>query len=159
MTALWTVERTASRRFPFRITVEQEGRLLLAVRAQSAWPGPGQQIFCLHERELDPAEPLAPIERVPVVHLTRVGRKLSIALDRPQRKRCEFLVVIKPHGDRGGTYEQVFFRTESGIRAHRSRARVELAAPAPAGLSIVIDSAERYPWRFPDAAVARRRLP
>ena len=31
---------------------------MLAVRAQASWPGPGQQIFCLRERELDPAEPL-----------------------------------------------------------------------------------------------------
>lgn len=71
-------------------------------------------------------------------------------LDRPNLKRCE-LLVQKPRRE-GGTYEQVFFRTESGIRAHRSRTRLELA-PATAELRIVVDSGERYLWRFPGAAV------
>jgi len=138
------------------VSIEQNGRLLLAVRTQARWPGPGQQIFCLRERELDPAELLEPLERVPVAHLTRVGRKLTVVLDRPNRKRCELLVVQKPRRE-GGSYEQVFFRTESGIRAHRSRTRLELG-PAPATLRIVVDSGERYPWRFPGASVERRRL-
>lgn len=158
MGATWIVERTLNRRFPFRISIEQGGRLILAVRAQARWPGPGQQIFCLRERELDPAESLEPIERVPVTHLARVGRKITVVLDRAQRKRCEFLTVHKPRRDGSGTYEQVFFRTESGIRAHRSRTRVELRA-APPNLAIVIDSTERYPWRFPGAEVTRRKLP
>jgi hypothetical protein len=166
MNALWIVERTASPRVPYRVSLEQNGRLLLAVRAQARWPGPGQQIFCLREQELDPAEPLEPVERVPVAHLGRLGRKLTIVLDRPNRKRCELLVVRKPRKDGAGSYEQIFFRTESGIRAHRSRTRLELLSPKgePAGppaapLAIVVDSGERYPWRFPGATVERRRLP
>lgn len=157
-TTTWTVERTTNRRFPFRLSVEQGGRLIFAVRAQALWPGPGQNIFCLHEQGADPAELLEVVERVPVSALTRVGRKLTLALDRPQRKRCEFLTVLKPKRDGAGTYEQVFFRTESGIRAHRSGGRVELRT-AGAALSVVIDSAEKYPWTFPGAAVTRRKLP
>lgn len=156
--SIWIVERTASPRFPFRISLEQNGRLIFAIRAQARWPGPGQQIFCLRERELDPAERLEPLERVPVAQLTRVGRKLSLVLDRPNRKRCELLVVQKPRRDGAGSYEQVFFRTESGIRAHRSRTRLELAPPS-APLTVVVDSGERYPWRFPGATVQRRKLP
>jgi hypothetical protein len=155
--ATWVVERTKDRRFPFRITIEQEGRVLLAVRAQSQWPGAGSQIFCLREAELDPAESLEPLERVPVAHLARLGRKLSVTLDRAQRKRCEFLKVDKPFKDRPGTYEQIFFRTEQGVRAHRTSGRVELLPRG--GLDVVIDSAELYPWRFPGARVTRRKLP
>lgn len=154
--AVWVVERTASGRFPYRLSIEQHGRLLFAVRARASWPGPGQQVFCLRERALDADEPLEPVERVPVAHLTRLGRKLTLVLDRPSRKRCELLIVEKPRRG-GGSYEQVFFRTESGIRAHRSRTRLELASP-PAALTIAVDSAERYPWRFPGAAVERRKL-
>ena len=156
MPAVWRVERTGSARFPFRIAIEQDGRLLWAVRAQSAWPPPGGQIFCLREREHDPSEALELVETTPVAALTRVGAKLSVTLDRPSRKRCEFLVVTKRRKDGAGSYEQVFFRTESAIRAHRSRGRVELAASAE--LDIVIDLQERYPWRFPGAHVTRRRL-
>ncbi len=155
--ATWVVERTQDRRFPFRITIEQEGRTLLAVRAQNHWPGAGTQIFCLRETELDPAEPLEPFERVEVAHLTRLGRKLSVTLDRAQRKRCEFLKVEKPFKDRPGTYEQIYFRTEQGVRAHRTSGRVELVPRG--GLDVVIDSAELYPWRFPGAHLTRRKLP
>jgi hypothetical protein len=159
--ALWIVERTQNRRFPVRIAIEQGGRLLLAVRAQSAWPGPGQQIFCLRERGTDPDEALEPVERVPIANLRQIGRKLAVVLDRPSRKRCELLTVAKPYRDKDGSYEQIFFRTESGIRAHRSRARAELR-PAAGGdgapLRVAIDSAERYPWRFPGAVVERRKL-
>ncbi len=161
--ATWIVERTGNRRFPYRISIEQRGRVLVAVRAQARWPGPGQQIFCLRERELDPAEPLEPVERVPLRQIARLGRKLALVLDRPTRKRCELLVVRKPRKDGTGAQEQIFFRTESGIRAHRSRTRLELAPAAgsaeAAPPAVAIDSAERYPWRFPGSAVERRKLP
>ena len=157
-TALWRVERTTNRGFPFRISIEHDGRTVIAVRAKAAWPGPGQNIFCLRELEFDPGESLDLIESAPVLSFTRVGRKLTVVLDRPQRKRCEFLAIEKPRRDGSGTYEQVFFRTESGIRAHRSRSRVELRT-APTELSVVIDSAERYPWAFPGASVTKRKLP
>jgi hypothetical protein len=157
MATVWTVERTLHRRFPFRIAIEQDGRPVLAVRAQSKWPGPGQQIFCLAERGRDPDEPLVLEERLEVAHLGQVGRKLVVVLDRPTRKRCEFLVVGRVSQRDGHAYEQVFFRTESGIRAHRSRTRVELRG-APVPHTVVVDSAERYPWRFPNATVERRKL-
>jgi ERCC4-type nuclease len=157
MQTTWIVERTLHRRFRFRISLEQYGRVLAAFRTQAAWPGPGQQVFCLREQELDPAEALESMERVPVVQLSRLGRKLSVVLDRPNRKRCEFLSIQKPAADGSGTIEQVFLRTERGIRAHRSGGRVELRA-MPDNLEVVIDSTERYPWTFPGATVTRRKL-
>ena len=41
----------------------------------------------------------------------------------------------------------MFFRTESGIRAHRCRTRLELG-PAPAALTIVVDSGDGIPGAF-----------
>ncbi len=155
--ATWILERTALRRFPFRISIEQGGRTVVAFRVQARWPGPGQQVFCLREDTLDPDEALEEVERVPILQLAWLGRKLTLVLDRPTRKRCEFLTIVKPLKD-GSTAEQTFFRTERGIRGHRSRGKVELT-PDPVALDVVIDSGERYPWRFPRAAVSRRRLP
>jgi hypothetical protein len=153
----WIVERTTHRRFPFRIRIEGPGRTVLAVRAQSPWPGAGSQIFCLRETAPPPAgEALEPVERVPVAHLARLGRKLSVTLDRPTRKRCEFLKIEQPQAD-GSLREQIFLRTQAAAVGHRSAGRIEIW-PA-VGLSILIDSAERYPWRFPGSQVARRRLP
>lgn len=157
MPTIWTVERTASARFPYRIAISDDTAAILAVRAQSPWPGPGQQVFCVRERTLDPTEPLEPVERVPVSHLTRIGRKLTVALDRGSRKRCEFLTVTKTRRDGTGSFEQLFFRTESGIRAHRSRTHLELG-PSTQLLAIAVDTAERYPWKFPEASVSRRKL-
>ena len=157
MRATWIVERTAHRRFPFRIVIERNGRAEFAVRAASPWPGPGQQVFCLRETQLAPDEPLEEVERVPITHLSHLGRKLSLVLDRPSRKRCEFLVVARDYTDGTGSYEQIFFRTESGIRSHRSRARLELL-PRDISLEIAIDSGERYPWSFAQATVHREKL-
>lgn len=158
MTATWIVQRTFDTRFPFRIAIEQDGRTLFAVRAKATWPGSGTQVFCLRERELGSGETLDLVERVPVVHVARLGRKLSVTLDRPQRKRCEFLILERARSD-GGTYEQVFFRTEAAARAHKSSKHAELSARVSGDMQVVIDSMERYPWQFPGASVQRRRLP
>lgn len=158
MTATWLVQRSADARFPFRIAIEQDGRVLFAVRAKAAWPGAGTQVFCLREREVDLLETFEDIERVPVAHLARLGRKLSVTLDRAQRKRCEFLILEKPRKD-GGVYEQVFFRTEAAARAHKSSKYAELSTRGVEGMRVIVDSMERYPWNFPDASVTRRKLP
>jgi hypothetical protein len=157
VSATWCIERTRNGRFPFRISVEQDGRLLLAVRAQSAWPAPGGQVFCLRERDFDPGEWLEPVERVRVAALNRIGPRLVVALDRPGRKRCEFLFLAKARAGGGEPYEQIFFRTETAIRAHRTSGKVELW---PKGaIDVAIDARERYPWRFPGARITRRALP
>ena len=158
MSVVWTVHRGATGRFPYHVAVESDGRVVLAVRAPSPWPGPGQQIFCLRKDPNEPDEPLELVERVPVLQMSRLGRKLAIVLDRALRKRCEFLFVSKPYRDRPGTYEQVFFRTESGIRSHRSRTRLELQA-RPTAMDVVIDSGEKYAWRFPGVRLTNRKLP
>ncbi|MCX7891447.1 MAG: ERCC4 domain-containing protein [Burkholderiales bacterium] len=131
--------------------------MLWAVRARHGWPGPGANVFCLRERGLDPAEPLVEVERAPVQAFVRLRQKLTVTLGRPQRKRCEFPLLTRPLKDGTGVYEQIFFRTESAIRAHKTRGRVELGRAA--GLEVAIDSAERYPWSFPGARVERRKLP
>jgi hypothetical protein len=155
--AKWTVQRTTSSRFPYRISIERGNAVILAVRAKSSWPGPGQQIFCLRENGLDPEEYLETIDSASVSSMEQLGRKLTVVLDRSTKKRCEFLRVEKRSKETGETYEQIFFRTESGIHAHRSRSRLELRG-SEAPLTVVIDSAERYAWTFSGATVLRRRL-
>lgn len=112
----------------------------------------------MREDGSDVEEPLELVERVPVLSHVQLGRKLAIVLDRPLRKRCEFLFIAKSYRDKPGTYEQVFFRTEAGIRSHRSRSRLEVR-PNEEELHVVIDSGEKYAWRFPGATVTTRKLP
>ncbi len=155
-TAWWTVAPTGDARFPWRIRIERDGRVVLSVRAQDRWPGPGGRVFCLRERPAEAAEALEPAERVPVLALARRGRKLSVVLDRPRRRRCDFLVVEKRYRHREGTYEQIFFRTQSALGTHGARSRLQLRAGLPAGCELLVDTAERYPWRL---APPPRRTP
>ena len=156
--ATWVVQTTTNARFPYRIRIEQGGRDTLVLRAQERWPGPGGQVFCLREpADADLEDVGEEVERVPVAAINRLGRKLGLTLDRATRKRCDFLFITRPYKNRPGEYEQIFFRTQSGLTAHRTRGRVQLFGNTP--LTVVIDSGERYAWKFPGAEVRRARLP
>ncbi len=157
MALYWHVERTMNERFPFRITISDDDGIRLAVRAQDKWPGPQGNVFCLREPRGSAAdEPLTPVERVPVVSVQRMGRRVSVVLDRKTRKRCDFLFLKRAYKNRPGEYEQIYFRTQSGLRAHKTRNRLQIRGGGE--LSIAVDTQERYPWRFPKANVRREPL-
>ncbi len=158
MTTYWCLEQTADPKFPYRITLEQDGEVTLALRAKERWPGPKGNVFCLREQEPPgPEEPLELLERVAVVSLRRLGKKLALVLDRPRRRRCDFLFLTKAYKNRPGEYEQIFFRTQGAVRGHRTKGRTQLFGDYP--LEVLIDRAERYPWRFQGAEVRRETLP
>lgn len=154
---LWILERCANERFPYRVTIERGGRRLV-LRAQDRWPGANRNVFCL--REAEPSDDvIEEVERVPVTALQRRGVRLSVVLERPRQKRCDFLFLRRAYRDgRPGTYEQIFWQTQSSMRQRRPRVR--LAHPRPRDTYVVrIASDEKYPWRFPDAVTERGRLP
>ncbi len=158
MTTFWQVEQLDDPRFPYRITLEQDGQVTLALRAKDRWPGAGAQVFCLRERELpDPDEPRELLERVTVTSLQRLGRKLALVLDRPQRKRCDFLFLTRTYKNRPGEYEQIFFRTQAAVKASKTRGRTQLFGDYP--IEVLVDRAERYPWHFASAEIRRENLP
>lgn len=154
---LWILERCANERFPYRLTIEHGSRRLV-LRVQDRWPGANRNVFCLRETEL-PDDVLEEVERTPITALQRRGVRLSIVLDRPREKRCDFLFLKRPYRDnRPGTYEQIFWQTQSSMRQRRPRVR--LAHRRPHDTYVVrIASDEKYPWRFPDAVTERGRLP
>lgn len=88
--------------------------------------------------------------------LKRQGKRVEIILDRPSKKRCDFLFLKKRKAS-GEPYEQIFFRTQTGLSSHRSRGRLLLYGGGT--LSVVVDSAERYPWKFSKADSRRDKLP
>jgi len=153
---LWVIESLEGEGFPYRLTIRQDDKTVLRLRLRSRWPGAGSQVFCLREDE--PGELAGvEVERVPVVSLNRYGKRLAVALDRPTRKRCDFLFLTKPFKSRPGEYEQIFWRTPEALRARKSRAR--LTARGEGDIRVAIDSREKYGWSFPGCAVERRRLP
>lgn len=156
---IWITQATGNPRFPYRVAILREGeaQALFAVRAADKWPGPGASIFCVRDGSTaDEVDIFEEVERVPVIGYEVFGRRISVTLDRPVRKRCEFLVLEKSYRDREGSYEQIFFRTQASIEAHKSRSKVSLRAETD--MTIAIDSGERYAWKFPGATTIKRKL-
>ncbi|MFP4153283.1 MAG: ERCC4 domain-containing protein [Alkalispirochaeta sp.] len=154
---LWILSATGNPRFPFRIEIRHRRRREVVLWAQDRWPGGGKQIFCIREGEPDGTpQDFEELERVRIVHLEWTGKQLSLILDRPNRKRCNFLFLTRRYRNKPGSYEQIFFRTQQGMQQHRSGARVELGGHG--AYRVVIDSAERYPWTFAGVPTERRQL-
>jgi hypothetical protein len=159
MDLVWSVRLTGNPRFPARVAIERAGAPIFAVRAQDAWPGSKGNVFCVRDSsEREDWKDLPETERVPVLAYESLGRRIAVVLDRPTRKRCEFLILERAYKGRPGSYEQIFFKTQAASESHKSRSRVGL--PVLAGpMRVVIDTAERYPWKFPKADSERRKLP
>lgn len=157
MAGTWLLEATDRQRFPYRLTVLSAGQPLLCLWVQERWPGTKGHVFCIR----DDSEPWQPageeVERVPVVSFRRQGKRLIVVLERPQNKRCDFLFLKKKYKKKPGEYEQIFWRTEAGLKERRSR--VVLGRSLSRRMRVAVDRAERYAWKFSGAEVSKERLP
>jgi len=154
---LWILEAIGNEKFPYRLRIVQNGRILLCLWVQERWPGQKGNVFCIRDENEVEDYPAAEIERVPVISLERFGKKLAVILDRAINKRCDFLFLSKQYKSREGFYEQIFWRTERGLKERKPK--VKLSTYNKEALNIVVDSAERYAWRFPGDTVLREKLP
>lgn len=161
----WVLEHASDPKFPFRLRIYTPGRSepLLSFFVQDRWPGSNQHIFCLRESRI--AEDVVvggEVERVPVVALQRYGRRLSVVLDRPRQKRCDFQIVERaykhPEPDGPTTYEQIFWFTQTAMQQRRPRGVRLHSAKTDAQARVRIASDERYPWALGSFATERRPL-
>lgn len=127
------------------------------MRVQEKWPGQKGHIFCIREKENILPDSKKIIEKVPVLNMERLGKRLVMVLDREIRKRCDFLFLKKKYKTKPGEYEQIFWRTEQGLK--QNKPRVKLTTYHHDTLNIIIDSNEKYPWKFPKSNILRRKLP
>ncbi len=153
----WIIEKTGDKKFPFRLKIKKEGEILLCLRVQDRWPGQKGDIFCLREYPENYDKEYEEIERVPVKSFKRIGRKITVVLDREVRKRCDFIFVKKKYKKKEGEYEQIFWRTQKLIREKPIKVRISTYLKEP--LNIIIDTNERYPWRFPNSNIIRKKIP
>ena len=153
----WRVEETGHDKFPYRISIIEKGHATLSLLTQDKWPGASGNIFCMRADNSTHDVVGNIVEEVPVVFVKRVGKRLSVMLDRSSRKRCEFLFLRKQYKTKEGDYEQIFFRTQQGINQHRTRGNLSLQ-PKVTSLDVVIDSNERYPWKFGEHNTKRENL-
>lgn len=157
---LWILERCPSERFPYRLQILRGTERWLVLRVQDRWPAANRNIFCLRETHPpDPEEELAEVERVGIVAWQQRGRRVSLVLDRPRHRRCDFVFLSKSYKSRPSEeYEQIYWVTEQSMRQRRPRARL-VSTRTATDFTVRIASDERYPWRFPNSATERGRLP
>ena len=138
---------------PFLIRVPlPDGELVL--KARDSWPRTAK-VYC-HRAEGWPEEPEI-IEQTPVRSCHRRGVAIDLVLDRPRENRSQ-LVFTRIQGGREAIFWQSARTTRQarpGIRVPRRRA-AELAH-----LRILVDTRERYPYKFAQqqASTERRALP
>ena len=138
---------------PFLIRLPlPDGELVL--KARDSWPRTAK-VYC-HRAERWPDRPEI-VERVPVRSCRRRGVAIDLVLDRPRENRSQ-LIFTRIQGDREGIFWQSARTTRQarpGIRVPRRRA-AGLANP-----TILVDTRERYPYRFAhqQATTERQALP
>jgi len=126
----------------------------LVLKARDSWPRTAK-VYC-HRAEEWPDEP-AIIEQVAIRSCQRRGVAIDLVLDRPRENRSQ-LVFTRIQGGREGIFWQSARTTRQarpGIRVPRRRA-ADLAH-----LTILVDTRERYPYRFAhqQATTERQALP
>jgi ERCC4 domain len=126
----------------------------LVLKARDSWPRTAK-VYC-HRAEHWPEDPQI-VERVPIRSCQRRGVAIDLVLDRPRENRSQ-LVFTRIQGGREGIFWQSARTTRQarpGIRVPRRRA-AELAQ-----ITILVDTRERYPYKFAQqqAATARQALP
>lgn len=161
----WILERCPGpERFPYRLTIARRVPSVesLVLRVADLWPTGTQHVFCLREESPPPeGAPREELERVPLLAVEKMGAKLTVILDRPRLRRCDFVFTRRAYKNPTPgreSYEQIFWRTQRGAQTHRTPARLALTS-AVSPMHVRIASEERYPWTFPGATVARGRLP
>ena len=126
----------------------------LVLKARDSWPRTAK-VYC-HRADRWPEQPEI-VERVPIRSCQRRGVAIDLVLDRPRENRSQ-LVFTRIQGGREG----IFWQTARTTRQARPGIRVpRRLAAGLTELTILIDSRERYPYKFTQqqATTERQALP
>lgn len=123
----------------------------LVLKAKDTWPRTGK-VYCHRAEWPDEA---AVVEEIAVRSCTRRGVAIDLVLDRGRENRSQFVVTTLKGGREG-----IFWQTSKTVRKTRPGMRLPTRRSAGGVLEIVVDTRERYPWKFErqQATVARRAL-
>ena len=148
---LFTVARNPddASRLPYliRLPIGSDGLIL---KAREPWPRTGR-VYC-HRAEEWPAEADV-VEEVPVRSCERRGRAIDLVLERPRENRSQFVFARLKDGR-----EAIFWQTAKTTRKARPGVRVpgRRASRLPS-FTVVVDTRERYPYRFVKQQVVTER--
>ena len=127
----------------------------LVLKARDSWPRTAK-VYCHRAEHGWPPQPKI-LERVPIRSCQRRGVAIDLVLDRPRENRSQ-LVFTRIQGGREG----IFWQTPRTTRQARPGIRVpRRLAAGLAELTILIDTRERYPYKFAQqqASTERQALP
>jgi hypothetical protein len=140
------VEDGSSLPYVLRVPYGDGGVLL---KARETWPRTSK-VYC-HRIEEWP-EDAEVVERVAVRSCVRRGASIDLVLDRGRENRSQFVMSFA----KGGR-QAIFWQTARTTKQARPAVAVPRArASGLTGLEVVVDSQERYAWKFPDSVSTRR---
>lgn len=136
-------------KLPFLLILPLEGGLVL--KARDKWPVTGR-VYCHELEELCPPE-LEVVEEVAVTVCKRRGPAIDLVLDRPRLYRSQFIFTEV----RGRS--AIFWQTQKAARNANPGGRVPRRRVAGLeGMVIVVDTRERYAYRFAGRPVQTQNL-
>jgi hypothetical protein len=137
----------ADSRLPYLLRLPLQGGL--ALKARETWPS-SSRVYCHRLEEPWPADAEV-IEREPVRLCRRRGAAVDLVLERRSRSRSQF-VFTQVRGR-----DAIFWQTQRTVRSANPGARVPRARALRGPVAILVDTRERYPYRFANLAVERHR--
>jgi hypothetical protein len=123
---------------PYLVRLPLEGGLVF--KARDTWPRTSR-VYCHPFEESWPEVPEV-VESVLVLHCKRRGAAIDLVLDRPRLARSQF-VFTEVRGR-----PAIFWPTQRTARGANPGGRVPRRRVLTGGFPIVIDSRERYSYRF-----------
>ncbi|MGI8759029.1 MAG: ERCC4 domain-containing protein [Acidimicrobiales bacterium] len=124
----------------------------IVLKARESWPRTAK-VYC-HAATAWPNEAEV-LERVEVRSCVRRGAAIDLVLERSRENRSQ-IVFTRIRGGR----EAIFWQTSRTAKQARPNVGLPRGRSAAGRFTIVVDSHERYPWRFTqqDVDVTRRGL-
>lgn len=123
----------------------------LVLKAKDTWPRTAK-VYC---HRGDWPEDADIVEEVPVRSCVRRGVAIDLVLDRHRENRSQFVITTLKGGREG-----IFWQTAKTTRKTRPGMRLPTRRSAAGALDIVVDTRERYAWKFErqQAALTKRAL-
>jgi hypothetical protein len=135
-------------KLPYLLRVPVEGGVVL--KARETWPATSR-VYC-HPFEGEWPSEAEVLEEVPVASCRRRGAAIDLVLDRPRLARSQF-VFTEVRGR-----PAIFWQTQKTARGANPGARIPRARAIPEGFTILVDTRERYPYRFAGRDVEIERV-
>jgi hypothetical protein len=111
----------------------------LVLKAKDTWPRTAK-VYCHRAEWPDDAEI---VEETPVRSCARRGVAIDLVLDRHRENRSQFVVTALKGGREG-----IFWQTAKTTRKTRPGMHLPTRRSAAGVLEIVVDTRERYAWKF-----------